>query len=406
MELSKKISTHNFYSFIWHAAFLAFAQNFIDVDTVIPAMIIDSGGTAMHIGIMTALMLGGASFSQLFFAPYLSNKQHKKGYLLFGINLRVLSLLGLGFILFYGLSRININPILIIFILISMFSFSGAFANISYTDIIGKSVLQEKRKVFFSAKQILAGIIVLFSVVLAKKVLVSEDYPLNYSYMFFIGATLLIIASLGFWSIKETIPSKLKISGIKDFFGVLRSELKTNKKLGYFLGYINTQGIAISFLPFVVLYGKEIFASQNSDTGSFLQFKVIGIVLISILVLVTSKKIKYKVLLYSTVLLSIAMAGLTLLIDNTESLKYIFVIGGIVFSLYTITMNGVLLEVSTNENRALYTGFAGAGNIIPALFPLLAGTIIKHFGFNVYFILFIIIILCSIYFIRKLDCKR
>src|SRR5680860_558237 len=100
MALTNKISTHNFYSFLWHASFLAFAKNFMDVDTIIPAMIVEAGGGAMHIGIMTAIMLGGSSFMQLFFAPYLSNKAQKKNYLLLGINVRIFALAGLGILLF------------------------------------------------------------------------------------------------------------------------------------------------------------------------------------------------------------------------------------------------------------------------------------------------------------------
>jgi hypothetical protein len=78
MTLPKNISNRNFWSFLWHAGFLALAKNFMDVDTIIPAMIVEAGGGAMHIGIMTAIMLGGASFTQLFFAPYLSNKTYQK----------------------------------------------------------------------------------------------------------------------------------------------------------------------------------------------------------------------------------------------------------------------------------------------------------------------------------------
>jgi hypothetical protein len=96
MTLTPKISTHNFHAFLWHAGFLALAQNFMDVDTIIPAMIIESGGGAVHIGIMTAIMLGGASFSQLLFAPYVSNRPFKKKFLLLGINTRILSLFALG----------------------------------------------------------------------------------------------------------------------------------------------------------------------------------------------------------------------------------------------------------------------------------------------------------------------
>jgi hypothetical protein len=47
--------------------------------------------------------------------------------------------------------------ILFIFVLVTIFSFSGAFANISYTDIFGKSVLPDARKSFFSLRQMLTG---------------------------------------------------------------------------------------------------------------------------------------------------------------------------------------------------------------------------------------------------------
>ncbi len=404
--LSDKISKYNFRAFLWHATFLAFAKNFMDVDTIIPAMIVESGGGAIHIGIMTAIMLGGSSFTQLFFAPYLSNKTYKKRYLLLGINTRIFALFGLGFLLFLLTGKQTGYVLWFTFLFITLFSLAGAFANISYNDILGKSVNQDRRKTFFSSIQIISGIIVLGSAFLVKKILVWKEFPLNYSFMFFAGAGILFIASGGFWAIREISPSKLKISGFKAFIGILKTELKENKKLGYFLGFINTQGIAISFLPFVILYAKETFGTQSNATGTFLIFKVIGIVSVSILVLLGAKKLRYNVLLYSNVLLSLLLALFASLIQDAGALKYIFVMGGVVYSLYTMSMNGLLLEVSGTENRALYTGFAGAGNILPALFPLVGGTLIKMFGFQSFFILFMVILASSAYFIFKIDCKK
>ncbi|MBN1983052.1 MAG: hypothetical protein JW795_16080, partial [Chitinivibrionales bacterium] len=79
---------------------------------------------------------------------------------------------------------------------------------------------------------------------------------------------------------------------------------------------------------------------------------------------------------------------------------------GIVNSLYLITMNGLLLEVSTHENRALYAGFAGAGNVLPAVFPLFGGWIIEQLGFRSFFIFFMLIVLSSSWFINKINCKE
>ncbi len=406
MNLSPKISSHNFYAFLWHASFLALAQSFIDVDTVIPAMIIESGGGAMHIGIMTAIMLGGSSFTQLFFAPYISNKPFKKNFLLAGINIRVFSLFALGIILFYLKGNQSSLALWFIFLFIIMFSLAGAFSNISYTDILGKSMNEDRRKSFFSAKQVISGGIVLISAILAKKVLTSFGYPVNFAVMFFTGASLLLIATGGFWNVKEQNPSTKKISGLRNYLHILRLELKTNPRLGYFLGFINTQGIIISFLPFVMLYGKETLNTQSNDTGNFLIFKVIGIMVVSLMVFLIAKKIKYNLLLYLNLLFSIILIISVMLINDEYTLRYIFIMGGVVFSLYTITMNGLLLEVSETGNRAIYTGFAGAGNILPALLPLTGGLLIGNFGFRTFFILYILIVSLSFYFIRKIDCKK
>ncbi len=406
MSVPPKISKHNYYSFIWHAGFLALAKNFMDVDTVIPAMLIESGGTAMHIGIMTAIMVGLSRFAQIFFAPYISNKSYKKKFLLAGINSRVLSLFALGFILFYLRDNQSKLLLLYIFLFITLYSIGGAFANISYTDILGKSVNKQKRKAFFSSKEIISGVIVLFSALLAKKILTALNYPVNYALMFFLGGTLLLIASGGFWKIKEITSSSLKISGFKTFFKRMKTELTQNKNLVYFLGFINTQGIIISFLPFVIHYSKETFNTQSSDVGFYLLFKIIGIVVISMLVFIFSKRISYTPLQYFNVFLSIALILITLLIKDVFIIRVVFIMGGIAYSLFMITMNGLLLEVSTTENRAIYAGFVGAGNILPAVFPIAGGWIINQFGFRVFGSIVIIIILFSLFFIWKISCKK
>jgi MFS family permease len=100
------------------------------------------------------------------------------------------------------------------------------------------------------------------------------------------------------------------------------------------------------------------------------------------------------------------MAVITLSAGSVTDLHYVFLLGGIVFSLYNITMNGVLLEVSGKENRALYAGISGAGNILPVLFPLMGGWLIDHLGFQSFVGVFVFFALLSVYFIFKIDCKK
>jgi MFS family permease len=406
VKLTSKISKRNFYSLLWHAGFLALSRPFMDVDTVIPAMLVDAGGSAVQIGILTAIMMGGSSFTQLIFAPFISNYAYKKKFLLIGINSRILALFGMGVMLFYSASINPANVIWLIFFLISIFSLSGAFANIGYTDIFGKSVLPESRKPFFSLKQVINGVLLFISALLAKKALAIDDYPFNYGYMFFIAFGALFMASLGFWNLKEVVPSKMKVSSPKHFLSLIKSELKRNPRLKYFLGFINTMGISVSLLPFIILYGKEVVGTESSATGWFLLFKIVGSVLTGLILFILAGKYKYRNLLYGSALFSVMMPLLLFIPVHMPALITIFVVGGVVFTAYSISMNGVLLEISGTENRALYTGIAGAGNILPAIFPLLSGWIIKNYGFEPFFIMYSLTILTSLYFIYKLNCKK
>jgi hypothetical protein len=405
INLSKSVSRHNFCSFIMHAVFLALAKNFMDVDTIIPSMLIESGGSSVHIGLLTAVMLGGSSFTQLLFSPYLQNKTFKKKYLLVGINARIASLAGLSLLFFYSVSLSGNARIFFIFILITMFAFSGAFANISYTDILGKSVLPDFRKSFFSINQVLTGSGVFISAFFARTVLMSHQFPENYTFMFLIAAVFLGLASIGFWRIKETVASGYKIKGLKAFLHAVRVEIQSNSRLRYYLSFVNTLGISVAILPFLILYAKENYQVGSSEIGRFLIFKVAGVVATGMLLFFVSRKIRYRYLLYSTVLLTLFIPFFVMILNGSLRFFWVFIVGGIVYSLYTISINGVLLEVSDNQNRALYTGIAGAGNILPTLFPISAGWIIKAYGFNIFFIIFMVVVASSLFFIYELHCK-
>jgi len=369
-------------------------------------MVVDAGGKAVHIGILTAIMLGGSSFTQLIFAPFISNYSYKKVFLLLGINSRITALFVLGLFLYYSDLLEGDYKIVSIFLLITVFSLGGAFANISYTDILGKSLLSESRKAFFSTRQLITGIILLGSAFAAKYLLAAKEYPTNYAFMFFVGFLALAIASLGFWKLKEVVPSHMQVKNPVHFYRLIKQELRQNDKLKYFLGFINTMGVSISFLPFVILFAKDFFELQSESTGNYLLFKVIGGVFTGLLLLSLRGKYKYRHLLFLNVGLALFLPIIMILFFDNPPFYLIFLLGGIVFATYTITMNGVLLEVSGTSNRALYAGIAGSGNILPALFPLLGGWIIKAYGFQPFLILFMVIISSALFFIYKIRCKN
>ena len=406
MELSEQNSKNNFSAFIWHSAFLALASNFMDVDTIIPSMLIKAGGDSVHLGILTAIMLGGSSLFQLIFASFLSNRSFKKKYLLIGINLRVAALLLLALLFFGSASLYSDLIILFIFLFISLFSFSGSFANVSYIDILGKSVRDTKRKKLFSTQQIINSIGIFASALIVREILKYFNYPNNYSILFLCAGTLLLIASLGFWKIREVKSLVKSQKGFLEFFTMIPSEIRKNPNLKYYLLIINSLGLGLSLLPFLILFAKENFGLSYGLIGNFLLFRTIGMLSAGLFLFKYSNRFLYKNLLKFSLVLAALLPVISLLLYHWAAVyQLIFIFSGIFFAVYRVAINGVLLEISTNENRAVYAGISGAGNILTTLFPLFAGVIIAILDYHTVFITVSLIILMSNIFVTKLRCK-
>jgi len=71
-----------------------------------------------------------------------------------------------------------------------------------------------------------------------------------------------------------------------------------------------------------------------------------------------------------------------------------------------VFINGILLEISTNENRTMYAGISGVGKIFSTIFPLLTSWLIFYIGFTAVFIFVSVIMLLSYFFVNKLNCQK
>jgi len=404
--LTEKISKINFRAFIWHGIFLSLASNFMDVHTIIPSMLIKAGGNAVMLGFLTAIMVGGSGLMQIIFAGFLSNKTHKKKYLLLGINFRTITLLLLAFILFRSDFISNQMLIFYIFILISVFSFSGSFANISYVDIMGKSIVYQKRKRFFSIKQVISSIGIFVSAIIVRAILKHLSYPNNYGTLLLLAGILLFLASFGFWKIKEISVKFINKQSFWKFIKMIPQEISQNSNLKNYLFIINFLGLAFSFIPFMILFAKRNFELSYSFIGNILLLKIIGMLITSLILYKRSEKFEYKKLLYFSFVLGSIIPLLCLSFGNNQLIyQLLFVLTGIFITTFNISRNGILVEISSNENRATYTGISGAGNILPTFFPLIAGILISLLGYYITFSIVSFIVASSFVFIKKINCR-
>ncbi len=405
--LTEENSRINFRAFIWHGIFLSLASNFMDVHTIIPSMLIKAGGGAILLGLLTTIMVGGSGLMQIVFANFLSNKMHKKKPLIVAISLRVIALLVLALLLFKSNAINNNLFILSIFILISIFSFSGSYASISYTDIMGKSILDNKRKQFFSLKQVISSIGIFASAIIVRGLLKSFSYPDNYGILLLTAGILLFVASLGFWKIKEISIEVKKKRSFLEFFKMIPQEISQNPNLKNYLFIINFLGLGFSFIPFMILFAKKNFELSAALIGNILLFKIIGMLITSLILYKRSNHFEYKKLLYFSFVFGASLPILSLIFSNNYFVyQLIFVLSGVFITAFGIARNGILVEISNNENRAIYAGISGAGSILPTIFPLIAGILISACGYNITFIIVSLIIVTSFVFIKKLNCRQ
>ncbi len=398
------IQKRNFSAFLLHALFLALTLNLIDVNTVVPNMLAEAGGTAVHMGILSAIMIGGTKLMQLVFAGMIVPLKKKKPALLLGVYIRVSALLVIGFFL-RNLGGEAMWKVWTIILVMTVFSFSGAFANISYTDIMGKVIEPQRRKRLLMLKQLISSIGVIVSALLVKTILSLLSYPQSYSLLFLLAGLLLFLATSGFWMIVEPsgvapVKSERKVN-LKEFALVLKQDPNLRK----YLFLINTSGVIVSTLPFFILYARQHFTVDGNLTGTFLLVQMVGALGANILLNFFSKSQQYQSLIYLFVIIS-ALTPIVAFILPAIPLWYslVFLFSGISFSISQILFAGILLEISTDENRAVYAGISGAGSIMQVVYPLLTGYLVTLVGFGMVFILTGIYILLGLRVAGTIQC--
>jgi len=407
--MSQDNSQHNFRAFVWHAAWLGFTVTFTEVNTVLPGLIVEVGGSQIHVGILTAIMVGAPMLTQLLFAGLLTPKPRKKPFLLLGVYLRVAALLGVA----WTLSRLtSINPAFMIFLVYAwmlVFTTSGSFAGVSYTDILGKSIVGEQRKRFFVLRQFLSSIGVLISALIARELLKRFEYPMNYEILFIAAALCLFLASLGFVVLREKpVASRYESSTLLEIFKFIPGYLREDANLRNFILINNLAGFATTLTPFYVILAKDSYSLTANDIGNFLLIGISGMVLSNILWSRIVKRYSFKGVLVVWIFIGASLPALALTLSHWAPYglyQSIFFLSGVAISAQRISLGGVLIEISENDNRALYSGINGAFNLTIALFPLMSGFVIVWLGYTPVFILGSLAMISSLYFVRRLNCE-
>jgi MFS family permease len=398
----------NMIAFLWHAVLLAVTVAFTDINTVLPALILGVGGSELHLGILTGIMVGVPLAGQLLFAGFLHTRNRKKPFLLLGIYLRVFSLILLTVIIL--LSENWTLPILLVFLYSSLliFTLSGAFAGVSYMDLIGKSFPGGGRRIFLLRRQMIMGLGTLVSALLTRTIFSQMDSRSSYPLLFGLSALALLLASVGFLFIRE----KERVStgqsrGMREILRLIPEYLKKDETLRRYILASNLLGFGTVLLPFYVAVAKKTYEVSPTMIGNFILIQIGGMILSNFLWRRVVKKAGFKGMLRIWAILGVLVPFLALAASSFLPLRGflpVFIFTGFYLGAQKVTADAVLLEISNDENRALYSGIFGTFNLSMALFPILLGGIIGWAGYLPVFLFISLAAGASLFIIRIMVC--
>jgi MFS family permease len=407
--LSHQSERRNYRAFLWHAAWLALATTFTDINTVMPGLLVQAGGTEFHVGLLTGIMIGVPLVAQLLFAGFLSTRALKRPFLLLGINVRIVALAGVALTLAIAPQLGALGLILLVYLWMLLFSASGAFAGVSYTDILGKSITTEDRRRFFVARQYISSFGILLSAFVARWVLGFYSYPTTYLILFAAAAVTLLVASGGFWQIREKpTPTQDSERGIVAVLRKLPSMIRADRNLQSYIVMSNLSGFGTALLPFLVVLAQRRMGLSGTEIGTFLLVQIVGM-LVSNLVwqrVITVAAFR-GVLLAATVIGALVPVAALVLVGVGSPWLYsiVFLLSGASISARRIGQDGAVVQMSTDQNRALYTGAIGTLNLTIAFFPLMVGLLIEYLGYWPVFVFAAVAMAASGFFVRRLHCE-
>jgi len=387
-QQGKAVFRRNFFAALWHGAFLALGMALTQPTTVIAAFVADLTGSTVWVGGLSTVLTVAGTLPQLFVARWIEPCPRKMPFLLLAIYLRVASW---GILAWLILTIGSDRPHLLAWALVGLlaiFYAGGGLGGVPYTDIIGKIIPTGRRGAFFGGRQALAGPLAVGAALLARHVLAKVAYPDNYALLFGLAAGALLIASLGFWLIRE--PPRTDTDGHIQRWQEYREELvAATHRLWALVSVQLLTGFSLMVLPFYVVYARQELGAPLEAIGWFMLAQVVGGVLANLLwarlVDRYSSRRMLTVCAVISMLTPLSAIGLGHL-GWTGILPVIF-LGGAALNGREVGFSSALLELAPAAERPTYAALNAALILPVAFLPFMAGALLQFWSYPALFLL-------------------
>ncbi len=389
----KSPSRSTYAIFVWHGFFLALTKTMLDPNTVFPALVSSLVDSKLLFGLLYAIMLGGPFAFNVAFGHFLHGKPRKKPYLLVGIYLRALSFLGMALFTLLFAARAPLLVLVSLFGWMLVFSLSGGFAGISYADIVAGLAPKGTRGRLYAAKQFAASVAMMLGgvVVVGTLGVGSLKYPANYAVVLGVGGVGLVVASLGFWFIREAPGARRddRSETLRAFLGRVPDIVRQDRRFFRFILSSNMASFSLMLLPFYMIFAKDVLHAGPEWVGRYLLLQVGGAIVSNFVWGYLSGREGSATVVRTCIVLggAIPLLALALRPLGPAAFGVVFVMIGFVMSGRSVGFDPYLLDLAPEEQRTVYVGINGTLNVSRVVLPVLGGAVMDLFGFTTAFVL-------------------
>jgi len=301
---------------------------------------------------------------------------------------------------FIGLSIIFIGdnyPNLTLFCIglgLFIFSFSAGFGAIYFREIIAKIFTHKFRGKTMAMRQFFSAFASIISGAAAGYILQTQEAPFSYGILFIISAVLMGFGYLAFGSVDEPIKKKVSkkeksfLLFLKNAFSLLKVDKKLQVQVFTFL-------FAYSYLfslPFIILDASRNIDLDGKAIGILITSQMVGAMLSNIVWGKLSSKGLNKLISNITIFMFIIAISLAFVGGSIYLYMLIFFIVGAAMDGNRIASGNLILIISPEEKRPIYTALQT--NIVSiGIFFSIFGGIILSFSSYIFLYSFTIVLL-------------
>ena len=375
----------NFTVNVIDGGFFGGALGFASFMTIIPLFVSNLTDSAILIGLIPAIHAVGWQLPQLFTAPRVSRLSLYKPMALVLTLVERLPFIGLAIVAWFS-PQLGVKWTLILtFFLLIWFGFGGGFTATAWQSLIAKVIPARLHGTFFGVQSAAVNLLAGVSAVLAGIVLVTYDYPLDFTLCFILASISVAISFVFFAMTKEerhTTPRSSLDDG-QNFWQNLRKILRKERNFRWYLvSRMLTQFATMGFV-FYTVYAVRVFGISEGLIGILTGLLMFTEVAMNPIMGWLGGRRGYLITLQIGMVATIASSFLALGAQGVAWFFPMFILAGVAYvAAWTIPLS-MTLEFGSESDRPSYIGLANT-LIAPSTFlaPILAGLLIDKVNYQ------------------------